>query len=72
MVQLSLDGKFNEARTLHYKLVDIIDSLFEEGNPAGVKAYMKHLKLIENSLRLPLVPVSDKLEAKIKKLAESI
>jgi 4-hydroxy-tetrahydrodipicolinate synthase len=72
MVQLALDGKFEEARLVHYKLIDIINSLFEEGNPAGVKAYMKHLGLIENSLRLPLVQVSDKLDSKIKLLLNHI
>jgi 4-hydroxy-tetrahydrodipicolinate synthase len=72
VVQLSLQGKFDEACTMHYKLIDIINSLFEEGNPAGVKAHMKHLGLIENSLRLPLVPVSEKLEAKINQLCDQL
>ncbi len=72
MVQLSLQGKFNQARVIHYKLIDIINTMFAEGNPAGVKAYMKHLGLIENSLRLPLVPVSSKLESKIKTLADNL
>jgi len=72
VIQLALQGKFEEARTIHYKLIDIINSLFEEGNPSGVKAHMKHLGLIENSLRLPLVPVSEKLEAKIKQLSKQL
>ncbi len=72
MVQLALNGKFNEARTIHYQLIDIINTMFEEGNPAGVKAYMKHLGLIENSLRLPLVPISNKLESRIKTLADNL
>jgi len=72
VIQLALQGKFDEARTIHYKLIDIINSLFEEGNPSGVKAHMKHLGLIENSLRLPLVPVSEKLEAKIKQLSKQL
>ncbi len=72
MVNLALKEKFNEARAIHYKLIDIMNSLFEEGNPAGVKAYMKHLGLIENSLRLPLVEASDKLETKIKQLSNQL
>lgn len=72
MVKLSLEGKFNDARTIHYKLIDIINTMFEEGNPAGVKAYMTHLNLIENSLRLPLVPVSDKLNSRIIQLAKKL
>ena len=71
MVKLSLEGNFEEARIIHYKLIDIINSLFEEGNPAGVKAYLKQMGLIENSLRLPLVKVGGKLESKIIKLAEN-
>jgi len=71
MVKLSLDGNFDEARTIHYKLIDIINSLFEEGNPAGVKTYLKQMGLIENSLRLPLVKVGGKLKSKIIKLAEN-
>jgi 4-hydroxy-tetrahydrodipicolinate synthase len=72
LVGHALEGEFAKAREIQYTLIEIIDSLFEEGNPAGVKAHMKHLGLIENSLRLPLVPVSDKLEAKIKKLSSSL
>ena len=72
MVELSIQGNFSDARTIHYSLIDIINTMFEEGNPAGVKAYMKHLGLIENSLRLPLVPVSDKLNSRIKQLASKV
>lgn len=72
MVNLALQGNYDEARIIHYNFIDIINSLFEDGNPAGVKAYMKHLGLIENSLRLPLVPVYEKLEIKIKQLANQL
>ncbi len=68
MVRKSLKGDFMGAKLLHYKLVDIIYSLFEEGNPAGVKAFMHLNGLLENSLRLPLVPVSKPLMEKIKLL----
>ncbi|MBI9068757.1 MAG: 4-hydroxy-tetrahydrodipicolinate synthase [Salinivirgaceae bacterium] len=68
MVQLALDNNFTEARTIHYKLIDIINSMFADGNPAGVKAYLNLQKRIENNLRLPLVPVNDKLFAEIIKL----
>ncbi|HAM99083.1 MAG TPA: 4-hydroxy-tetrahydrodipicolinate synthase [Marinilabiliales bacterium] len=66
LVQLSLNGDFEQARVLHYRLIDIIHTLFEEGNPAGVKAYLHCKNMIEDSLRLPLVPVSANLMAKIK------
>jgi len=72
MVHLALQQKFTEARSIHYRLIDVIESMFEEGSPAGVKSYLHHMGLIENNLRLPLVPVSRSLQLKIQKLAESI
>lgn len=68
LVNSALNGDFNQARTQHYRLIEIIHSLFEEGNPAGVKAYMVLNDAIENSLRLPLVPVSKNLMERIKLL----
>lgn len=67
MVKLTLANKFTEAREIHYQLIDIIDSLFAEGNPAGVKAFMQFMNLIEDNVRLPLVPVSKELNAIIEK-----
>ncbi len=66
MVEFALSEKVSEARILHYQMVDIIDSLFVEGNPAGVKAFLTNKGLIENNLRLPLVPVSKALAKLIK------
>jgi 4-hydroxy-tetrahydrodipicolinate synthase len=72
MIDLSLQGKFEDARDIHYSLIDIINTMFEEGNPAGVKAYMNYLKLIDNTLRLPLVPVSKELNSRIEVLANKL
>ncbi|MGD9992712.1 MAG: 4-hydroxy-tetrahydrodipicolinate synthase [Salinivirgaceae bacterium] len=72
MVNSALKGDFNQARTQHYRLIEIIHSLFEEGNPAGVKAYMVLNDAIENSLRLPLVPVSKNLMERIKLLNKNL
>jgi 4-hydroxy-tetrahydrodipicolinate synthase len=68
LIQLSLKGNFEKARVIQFKLIDIIYSMFEEGNPSGVKAYLTLNGFIENNLRLPLVPASDHLMAKIKDL----
>lgn len=65
MVNLALKGKFNEAKNLHYKMLEFTRLLFAEGSPAGVKCALKKLNLIENYLRLPLVPVSNELFTKI-------
>lgn len=66
MVRLSLKHDFNPAKGLHYKLLEGIDLLFAENNPAGVKAFLAELGLIENELRLPLVPVTEATQQKIK------
>lgn len=72
LVHGALDNKYEEARKIHYQLVDIIESMFAEGNPAGVKAYLKHKGLMEASLRLPLVRVSDELNKQIIALAKTM
>lgn len=65
MIRLGLKGESTEAFKLHYKLMDVIGYIFEENNPAGIKAVFNALNLCENTLRLPLVPVSNGLKAKI-------
>ncbi len=58
LVQQALDGNWDKARELQSKLLEGMDLLFAENNPAGVKAFMAEMNLIENVLRLPLVPLS--------------
>lgn len=58
LVHKALAGDYNEARVEHYKLKDIIENLFVEGNPAGVKECLKHASICQNHVRLPLLPVS--------------
>ena len=72
MVRLCLAGKFTEAQRLHYKYTDIINSLFAEGSPSGVKAYMSEMGLCQNSFRLPVWKVSDKHHARIKELMKGL
>jgi len=71
MVRLCLAGRYNEALPLHYKYTDIITSMFTEGSPGGVKAYMAELGLCGNAVRLPIWPVSEKHFDKIKGLMKS-
>ncbi|MDE5850045.1 MAG: 4-hydroxy-tetrahydrodipicolinate synthase [Muribaculaceae bacterium] len=59
MVHLCLEGNYIEAVDVHFKFRDIIRLLFTDGNPAGVKCVMHDMGLIENDLRLPLVPVCE-------------
>ena len=66
MVRLCLKGNFKAARDIHYKLLDAYNMLFVENNPAGVKAFMYEMGLLENVLRLPVTPVSTSLQQAIK------
>lgn len=66
LVHYALEGNFPEANHFQHKLLDGIDLLFAENNPAGVKAFLAEMGLIENVLRLPLVPVSAPVLEKVR------
>ncbi len=66
MVNAGLEYKFNEAVKLNNQLLDVYKLLFAENNPAGVKAFLYEMKLIQNKLRLPGVPLSDELHQQVK------
>lgn len=68
MVRMCLAGDFEKARVLHYNYTDIINSMFAEGSPSGVKAYLSEMKLCGNYFRQPVWPVSDKHLQKIREL----
>lgn len=72
MVRLALDENYPAARVIHYQLVDIIGSLFEEGSPSGVKAYLSEMGVCGNHFRMPVYKVSDKLHYKIKSLMQQV
>lgn len=65
MVRLGLDRKVDEAYAMHYRIMDSIDLIFEQGNPAGIKEVFKDLGLCENTVRLPLVNVNADLAGRI-------
>lgn len=56
MVHLALQGDYANALGIHHKFSELFKLLFVDGNPAGVKAIMSAMGLVENVLRLPLVP----------------
>ena len=72
LVREALDGNYQLAKKIHFSLLEIIGGLFTEGNPAGVKALMNQAKLIENVVRLPLTPVSEKHYKKLQELASKL
>ena len=72
MVRLALNGDYQNALTIHHKFTELFKLLFVDGNPAGVKAMLNSMGLIENELRLPLVPsrisTMEKISAIVKEL----
>ncbi|MBL0315125.1 MAG: 4-hydroxy-tetrahydrodipicolinate synthase [Flavobacteriales bacterium] len=68
MVHHAMNGEMNEARALHYRLLEITQLLFIEGNPAGVKEVLSHLDICDNYLRLPLTPVSQLISERMRRV----
>ena len=66
MVDYALQQNFPAAQKLHYKVFEANVLLSVENNPAGVKAFLSEMGLIENILRLPLVPLSSSFHEKVK------
>ena len=66
MIRFAMAGDFSMAKRVNDLLSEGYTYMFEENNPSGIKAFMFEQGLIENELRLPLVPVSAALHAKIK------
>lgn len=71
MIYFALQRKVDQSYAIHYKIAPAIDYIFEQGNPAGIKAVFAALNLCEPTLRLPLVEVNDNLNAKIKAFVKS-
>jgi 4-hydroxy-tetrahydrodipicolinate synthase len=61
-----LNGNNNEGYAIHYKMMDIVDLIFEENNPAGIKSVLQELDICRNDVRLPLVKASSVLSANIR------
>ncbi len=72
MVRLGLNGDYDAARAIHHKFTELFSLLFVDGNPAGVKCLLHHMGLIENELRLPLVPTRLDTNEKIQHVLNSL
>jgi len=68
MVRLALHGDYDSARNIHHHFTELIELLFVEGNPAGVKSMLAVMGFIKNILRLPLVPNTIKTYEKIRQV----
>jgi 4-hydroxy-tetrahydrodipicolinate synthase len=65
MVEHALNGSFHFARRLHFKILPLMEANFIESSPAPCKFVMKKMGLLEENLRLPLVPVGDRTRAEL-------
>ena len=65
MIQLGLLGENKDAFDIHFKMMDVVDYIFVENNPAGIKTVLQELNICSNKVRLPLVKTSEELQSKI-------
>jgi len=72
MVRYALDGNFENARYLHYKLLPMMNAIFEDGNPGGIKVALNELNICDTAMREPLYPIRTEVAAKIKRLAADL
>jgi 4-hydroxy-tetrahydrodipicolinate synthase len=72
LVNQALKNNFKAAREMQFRFMEIIELMFADGNPAGVKAFLNVMNLCQNNLRLPLVPVSKTIFSRIQKTAEEL
>ena len=68
MVEAALAGRLEEARAAHYRLLPLMDVNFIESSPGPVKAAMSLMGLLEENLRLPLVPVTEKTRERVREV----
>lgn len=66
MVRCALQHNFSKAKQLNDKMIEAYDLMFCENNPSGVKAFLAEMGLIQNHVRLPLVPLSSSVYEKVK------
>ena len=70
MARLALAGRYDEARSIHHTFTDLFRLLFVDGNPAGVKCVLHAMGMIENELRLPLVPTRLSTDERIRQFLQ--
>lgn len=72
MTRLALAGDYNSALAIHHQFTELFKLLFVDGNPAGVKAMLSMMGMIENRLRLPLVPTRITTYEEMRKVLEGL
>jgi 4-hydroxy-tetrahydrodipicolinate synthase len=71
LINHGLEGRNKEGYAIHFRMMAILDYIFEENNPAGIKTVLKELGMCSNQVRLPLVKASEGLHAKIRNFVKT-
>ncbi|MCA1622787.1 MAG: 4-hydroxy-tetrahydrodipicolinate synthase [Acidobacteria bacterium] len=72
MVENALKGAWTSARKIHYQILDLMEANFIEASPAPCKFVMKEIGLLEENLRLPLVPVTEPTRKKLREILKDL
>lgn len=72
MIRLEFNGEYEPARKIHHMFTELYSLLFVDGNPAGCKALLNDMGMIENVLRLPLVPTTIKTKQKMSEILKDL
>ena len=72
LVEAALVGSFSKAKRIHYKILELMEANFIEASPAPCKFVMKEMGLLEENLRLPLVPVTEPTQKKLKEILKNL
>jgi 4-hydroxy-tetrahydrodipicolinate synthase len=71
LINHGLEGRNKEGYAIHFKMMAILDYIFEENNPAGIKTVLQELGICRNEVRLPLVKASEGLHQKIRNFVKA-
>jgi len=70
IVNQALQQNFNTANPIYYKYLNVLEGIYREGNPTGVKCVLNQLGLCDNVLRLPLIAASEGLKEDLNRLVK--
>lgn len=72
MIRLEFNGEYEPARKIHHQFAELYKLLFVDGNPAGCKALLNDMGMIDNVLRLPLVPTRIETKQKMNEILKGM
>ena len=72
MIRLEFNGEYETARKIHHQFTELYKLLFVDGNPAGCKALLNDMGMIDNVLRLPLVPTRIETKQKMNEILKGM